>query len=567
MSSVAAARLARATSRAGGSSRPLHRDLRRLPAALPILASFVLSFTNFWIGNIQDWTSAPFVGLDNYTKLFDDEAFLKALRNTAYFVVFGVPLHDRVRARCWRSRSTRARQAARGLPRRLLPAGRHEHRRDRGRSGATCSTPTSGSSTPRSAQVGIEGPNWLGDAARRCRSIIALGVWRNIGFDMVIFLAALQRVDPQLYEAAKRRRRQGPGRCSAASRCRCCGRRSSSWPSSRPIGYLQLFEEPFVMTGGGPLRLALSVSMYVYQQGFRFFNLGYASAVAYALFMAIVVLAVIQFRFLRSDETYDHARDVPARRRAGARAARRAGARRSRRWWLYVLLSLGLRAHDRAVPLDAARLVQDAARAAADDADAAARAPDAEQLHAGCSRAARLPALLLELAADRGGDHARQPAVLLDGRLRAGQAAVLRAQRTLFLLVLGDAARAGHRHARAAVRADEQARPRQQLRGGDLPFAAGAVRRLPDAPVHARHPGRPARGGARRRRGRVHDLLADRACRCSSPRWRRWRSSSSCPPGTTSCGRSSCSPTRTSTRCRSRSRCSRSASTRPTTAC
>src|SRR4051794_18006493 len=57
----------------------------------PIVASFALSFTDFSIDNIQDWTSAPFVGFDNYTKLFSDDAFRKALRNTAYFVVVGVP--------------------------------------------------------------------------------------------------------------------------------------------------------------------------------------------------------------------------------------------------------------------------------------------------------------------------------------------------------------------------------------------------------------------------------------------------------------------------------------------
>ena len=67
-------------------------------------------------------------------------------------------------------------------------------------------------------------------------------------------------------------------------------------------GYLQLFEEPFVMTGGGPLDSTLSVAMYVYQQGFTFLNLGYASAIAYALFVAIVVLAFLQFRLLRSED-------------------------------------------------------------------------------------------------------------------------------------------------------------------------------------------------------------------------------------------------------------------------
>ncbi len=67
------------------------------------------------------------------------------------------------------------------------------------------------------------------------------------------------------------------------------------------IGYLQLFEEPFVMTGGGPLDKTLSVTMYMYQQGFEFFHSGYASAVAYVLFVIVAVIAILQFKFLRSD--------------------------------------------------------------------------------------------------------------------------------------------------------------------------------------------------------------------------------------------------------------------------
>jgi multiple sugar transport system permease protein len=67
-------------------------------------------------------------------------------------------------------------------------------------------------------------------------------------------------------------------------------------------GYLQLFEEPFVMTGGGPLGSTRSVAMYVYEQGFKFLNLGYASAIAYALFVVIIVIAFIQFRLLRTEE-------------------------------------------------------------------------------------------------------------------------------------------------------------------------------------------------------------------------------------------------------------------------
>jgi ABC-type sugar transport system permease subunit len=66
------------------------------------------------------------------------------------------------------------------------------------------------------------------------------------------------------------------------------------------IGYLQLFEEPFVMTDGGPLDKTLSISMYMYQQGFEFFHQGYAAAIAWILFLIVAVVAFVQFRILRS---------------------------------------------------------------------------------------------------------------------------------------------------------------------------------------------------------------------------------------------------------------------------
>jgi len=269
--------------------------------ALPILASFVLSFTSFGLVNLRDWFSADFVGIDNYTQLFDDDKFLKAARNTAVFVVFGVPLTMALGL-----------AAAVGLNQALgkvvalfrvgyyLPVvtsivaiaiiWRYLLHPDFGLINAGLGL------------VGIEGPNWLGQKSTALGSIIALGIWRNFGTDMVIFLAALQGINPVLYEAA---------RVDGASPWHIF--RRITFPLLRPAilflavitssGYLQLFEEPFVMTGGGPLDSTLSVSMYVYQQGFSFLNLGYASAIAYALFVAIVVLAALQFRFLRSDET------------------------------------------------------------------------------------------------------------------------------------------------------------------------------------------------------------------------------------------------------------------------
>jgi len=128
-----------------------------------------------------------------------------------------------------------------------------------------------------------------------------MAVWRNLGFAMVVFLAGMQSIPTQLYEAASI---DGAGRWQAF--------RHVTIPMLRPtilfmtvittIGYLQLFEEPFVMTGGGPLDKTLSVTMYMYQQGFTFFHQGYASALAYVLFLIVAIVAFFQFKFLRSDD-------------------------------------------------------------------------------------------------------------------------------------------------------------------------------------------------------------------------------------------------------------------------
>jgi multiple sugar transport system permease protein len=267
--------------------------------ALPILASFVLSFTAFGLGNLRDWFGADFIGFDNYTKLVEDETFGKAVRNTLLFVVFGVPLTLALGL-----------LAAIGLNQglgKLQGVFRVGYYLPVVTSIVAIAViwryilhPDYGLINVMLGKVGIDAVNWLGESSTALGSIVALGVWRNFGFDMVIFLAALQSINPALHEAA---------RVDGATSWQVF--RRVTLPLLRPAilflaivtssGYLQLFEEPFVMTGGGPLNSTLSVSMYVYQ-GLSFGNYGYASAVAYALFVAIVVLAAIQFRLLRSEE-------------------------------------------------------------------------------------------------------------------------------------------------------------------------------------------------------------------------------------------------------------------------
>jgi multiple sugar transport system permease protein len=148
--------------------------------------------------------------------------------------------------------------------------------------------------------LGIDGPDWLASPTLAMPSIIAMAVWRNIGFAMVVFIAGMQAIPAMLYEAASI---DGAGRWQAF--------RYVTLPMLRPtilfmlvittIGYLQLFEEPFVMTEGGPIDSTLSVTMYMYQQGFAFFHQGYASAIAYVLFVIVAIVALLQFKFLRSE--------------------------------------------------------------------------------------------------------------------------------------------------------------------------------------------------------------------------------------------------------------------------
>jgi multiple sugar transport system permease protein len=266
---------------------------------LPIVAAFLLSFTSFGLRDLQNPIGTSVVGLQNYANLLSDEKFWKSLINTAYFVVVGVPLTlilGLLIANAVSRGITRFRTAFRVgyyLPvitsivaiavvwRFLL-------------------NPDVGLINIALANLGIKGPNWLGSPTLAMPSIIAMAVWRNLGFAMVVFIAGLQAIPSMLYEAAAI---DGAGRWQAF--------RYVTLPMLRPtilfmlvittIGYLQLFEEPFVMTDGGPVDATLSVTMYMFQQGFEFFHQGYAASIAFVLFAIVAIVAFLQFRFLRSE--------------------------------------------------------------------------------------------------------------------------------------------------------------------------------------------------------------------------------------------------------------------------
>ena len=265
----------------------------------PILAAFALSFTDFGLADLRDPLHTEVVGVDNYTALFGDDEFRKASWNTVVFTGVAVPL---------------VLVLALGLAV-LIDRGIKRYKAFF-RVGYYLPEVTAivaiailwrfmfhpdfGLVNSVLAWVGLDGPNWLGNPSTAMPAIITVAVWRHLGANIIILLAGLQAIDPVMYEAA---RVDGAGGWQLF--------RNITLPLVRPtllfatvitsIGYLQVFEEPFLMTEGGPLNSTETVAMLVYEQGFAFFNMGYASAIAYLLFLVIAGLATIQFRLLRPE--------------------------------------------------------------------------------------------------------------------------------------------------------------------------------------------------------------------------------------------------------------------------
>lgn len=281
----------------------------------PVLMSLAMAVTDLKSRDLRNPLAVNFIGIDNFVAAFNDATFRKAAANTFYFVVVGIPLTlvlSLVIAVILNAGITKLKtffRIAYYMPvvtsivavavvwRFLLQ-------------------PDTGLVNEVLGWFGIEGPNWLASTTWAMPSMIAMATWRSIGTLIIIFLAGLQAVPTSLHEAAAL---DGAGSWQRF--------RFITIPTLRPtilfcavitsIGYLQVFEEPFVMTQGGPLNSTLTVSYYIYNQ-FGFGNYSYAAAMSYILFLVVVLLAVAQFRLLGDrDDTPKKARR--ARKTAVAR--------------------------------------------------------------------------------------------------------------------------------------------------------------------------------------------------------------------------------------------------------
>jgi multiple sugar transport system permease protein len=264
---------------------------------LPIVASLALSLTDFDIYSLANWRNLRTVGLENYNQLLHTQRFWVSLANTLYFVGIGGPLSVAASlgaALLLESKLTRFKTLWRTIffapvVTTLVASAivwRYLYHTKYGLFNHALSW------------IGVGPIDWMGDPRWAMPAIIVLAVWKNFGYNMVIFMAGLQSIPAELYEAAE---------VDGAPAFR------RFWHITAPmlaptflfvgvttmIGFFQFFAEPYVMTRGGPEDKTYSLVMLMYEEGFRWWRLGLASSIAFLLFAITLVFTLVQMRLQR----------------------------------------------------------------------------------------------------------------------------------------------------------------------------------------------------------------------------------------------------------------------------
>lgn len=262
----------------------------------PVLASFLLSFTEWDL--LQPM---KFVGIQNYINLFQDEIFIKVFGNTLYFTIVSVPIGIVISlllavALNQGLRGIKFYRAAYFLPvisSMVAVAVIWQW----------IYNPEYGVLNYFLSVFGIEGPSWLTSTKWAMPAVIVTSIWKNVGFNMLIFLAGLQAIPESYYEAAD---------IDGATWLKKF--RHITIPLLSPttffvsvmsvIGSFQVFDSVFLMTQGGPARSTSVMVHYIYENAFQFFKMGYASAMSYVLFFIIAIITLIQFWRQKKSQIY-----------------------------------------------------------------------------------------------------------------------------------------------------------------------------------------------------------------------------------------------------------------------
>ena len=264
---------------------------------LPALASLVLSFTDFDIYALANLNNLRFIGFDNYQRLVTNPLFWQAMGNTMWFVVFGVPLVVGlslaaallVNARTLRWRAVWRVALFAPFVTTLVATAVVWNYLLHTRYGLI---------NYALGAVGIAPVDWLGNPATSLFAILMFVAWKTFGYNMIIFLAALQSVPRDLDDAA---RVDGAGAWMRF--------RHVVLPAIAPTvllvailtvaGMFQLFAEPYVMTQGGPARSTVTVLYFMFEEGFKWWNLGSGAAVAFILFLCILAVTLVQLKLAK----------------------------------------------------------------------------------------------------------------------------------------------------------------------------------------------------------------------------------------------------------------------------
>ena len=257
--------------------------------AVPVLFAFMISFMKWDIGSTPEW-----IGFDNYRKMFSDPTFWKVLKNTFVFVALTVPttvagslllalmLNSRLRGRMLFRAAYFIPAVTSSVAVALIWTWLYN--------------PNYGLINAALNAMGIQGPGWLTDLKWALPSVAIMYVWQGLGYNMVLFLAGLQGVPSHLYEAAKI---DGAGSWQRFWRI--------TLPMISPttffvvimllIGTLQVFSEPYMMTRGGPADATNVMVLHIFNTAFQFYRMGEASAISFVLFLIILCITLIQFRY------------------------------------------------------------------------------------------------------------------------------------------------------------------------------------------------------------------------------------------------------------------------------
>jgi len=264
---------------------------------VPVVSSMLLSLTDFDIYALADLRNMRFVGLQNYERLLTNPLFWGAMKNTVWFSVLGVPLSiiaSLAAAVILNARTIKWRPVWRVMffapyVTTLVATAVLWNYLLHTRYGVINWALTS---------VGLPAVDWLGNPNTSIPAILIFVVWKIFGYNMLIFLAVLQTVPDDLYEAA---RIDGAGPWARFT--------NVTLPAIAPTlllvsiisvaGFFQLFAEPYVMTQGGPAQSTVTVLYFMYEEGFKWWNLGSASAVAFILFLCIFAVTMVQLAVSR----------------------------------------------------------------------------------------------------------------------------------------------------------------------------------------------------------------------------------------------------------------------------